>query len=81
MAQNNSKQPAFPHTWSIEGPDGSVETTIIHGLTKREYFAGLALQGLFASVEGNNFPLTVACAKKAVEAADALLLELSKPQP
>lgn len=53
------------------------------GLTKREYFAAMALQGLIASFTekaaigswGTEIPETV---KAAVEYADALLLELAK---
>lgn len=61
------------------------------GLTKREYFAGLAMQGLLANYEaqkdmqgdprydGNNFSQVVAI--NSLEFADALLSELSKSQP
>ena len=39
----NSKQPAFPL------PDSYYLSVHEHGLTKREYFAGLAMQGLLAN--------------------------------
>lgn len=47
---------------------------IFSGLTKREYFAGLAMQGLFAKhdVDINN------AARYAVLMADALLAELER---
>ena len=43
------------------------------GLTKREYFAGLAMQGLLAS---NNGQTTKYLVKKAIESADELLNQL-----
>jgi hypothetical protein len=46
-------------------------------LTKREYFAGRAMQGLLANASESLVGLTVqATADIAVEAADALLLSL-----
>lgn len=57
---------------------GSGDNHPSYGLTKREYLAAMAMQGIFASVEGNEFPNIGECAKKAVESADALLLELEK---
>lgn len=44
------------------------------GLTKREYFAALAMQGLLTSDEGGIPNL----AKMAVECADVLINELNK---
>jgi len=49
------------------------------GLTKREYFAGLAMQGLLAS--GITRPTPSMFAEKSVELSDALLYELEKPHP
>ena len=45
------------------------------GLTKREYFAGLAMQGFMAKDERNRFH-SERVAKEAVAHADALLKEL-----
>lgn len=66
-------------------PDNGTEYTTTWqgqvGLTKREYFAGLAMQGILASnIEG------LACGRidipgviqSAVKASDALLIELEK---
>lgn len=53
------------------------EQDIIHGLTKREYFAGLAMQGLCAGRTEYENPMCDV--KKAVELADLLLKELDKP--
>lgn len=58
---------AFP--WG--GPSDIVE----YGLSKREYFAGLAMQSLVLDYED---PDPQFIAKKAVECADALLEELEK---
>jgi hypothetical protein len=52
--------------------EGNSEDTIKGGLTKREYFAGLALQGILA----NNKTLNGAI--EAVEYADELIKELNK---
>lgn len=48
------------------------------GLTKREYFAGLAMQGLLSSNRLNTNNMD-AYAQTAVKYADALLNELLKP--
>lgn len=50
------------------------------GLTKREYFAGLALQGMVGSRHFSKFHANE-MAEYSVDAADALLTELEKPQP
>ncbi len=46
------------------------------GLTKREYFAAMAMQGLLASGD-----YTQDIAHSSVECADALISELNKQQP
>lgn len=62
----NGEQQAFPSV-DFGPPNGGVSP----GLTKREYFAGLALQGLLASGQGGN---ERNLAKKAFRYADELLL-------
>lgn len=47
------------------------------GLTKREYFAGLAMQGSMASITETFGGDAVNTAKRAVEYADALIQELN----
>jgi len=48
-----------------------------HGLTKREYFSGLAMQGLITTVEHSVSHINCSFyATKSVELADALLLAL-----
>lgn len=49
-------------------------------LTKREYFAGLAMQG-YASSGAQGFPLTNDVVSRAVEAADALIEKLNETEP
>lgn len=70
---NKANEPAFPSvTW-----DGR-EFLPGHfsGLTKREYFAVLAMQGLLADPANDGSPESLAL--YAVKYADALLAELEK---
>lgn len=48
-----------------------------YGLTMREYFAGLAMQGILASDNQATITQKI-CVKLAVEHADALINELGK---
>lgn len=66
----NGKQPAFQSSMSNT-------TTSHYSLTKREYFAGLALQALLSSphLETDDHELV---SEDAVRYADALLKELDK---
>jgi hypothetical protein len=77
---DNKDKPAFPI--SEEATDRMIdEIRIFTGVSKREYFAGLAMQGL-ASHPSVKFSTTAEnYAKYSVVMADALLLELSKSQP
>ena len=63
-----NNEPAFP--WEPDEPKFS-GNTYQPGLSKREWFAGLAMQGMMA--QGSDFKW-VDC----VSAADALIAELSK---
>jgi hypothetical protein len=64
----NKNQPAFAYYSEDEKRD-------MPGLTKREYFAGLAMQGLLA----NSFDYTAQdIVEKAVQYADKILVELEK---
>ena len=70
-------QPAFPFTWTT---DSSEHVEI--GLTKREYFAAQAMQGILAKkgVSGNNTMVDAdditAAAKIAIWCADELIKKL-----
>lgn len=68
---------AFPKITQIDLRSGRVDST--PGLTKREWFAGLAFQGLLAhgkpvSINGHQ----TSHDKAAVILADALIIELEK---
>lgn len=66
----NKYDPAFPtHDYFDEKLTG-----IVPGLTKREYFAAMALQGLLASGH-KSFDIA---AIEAVHASDVLIAELNK---
>ena len=76
---NNSDKPAMP----LQLQDGEASKTITKlgnadGLTKREFFAGLALQGLCSDPDMRDAETEAALA---VRLADALLKELESPQP
>lgn len=91
---NNGKQPITPTMYTKIG-DGADDYTPLKdgqktgwevkfgGLTKREYFAAKALQGLLSIYDNNGNDLVPNnsnvkyMAKLAVSAADALLAELS----
>jgi hypothetical protein len=61
--------PAFPES----GRSGSIS-----GLTKREYFAGLAMQGICANPSDGNFTDREHAMETAVAVADTLLAALEK---
>lgn len=50
------------------------------GLTNREYFAAIALQGLMGNSEPEMIKRSGSYAQLAVQAADELIAELNKPQ-
>jgi hypothetical protein len=63
---DNSEAQAFPVAWGSAPP--------ILGMTKREYFAAMAMQGMTS----NNNITVEAVAAWAVKYADALLMEMEK---
>lgn len=78
---SNANESAFPvsHVHFQDGPMGG---ELFGGLTKREYFAAMAMQGLFSAPwhpdMGCDFRCTVEeRANIAVSQADALLAELA----
>ena len=58
-------------------------TIYYNGLTKREYFAGLAMQSIIRYAFDNQLTqgLFETVAKDSIRAADALIHELNKPLP
>lgn len=62
---------AFPQTYEYNN------STVTHfGLTKREYFAGLALQAVISSNRYSEYERVCWTVNSAIKYADALLLEL-----
>lgn len=80
----NANEPAHPCVVEREAPvsghDGLTNTynAKCPGLTKREYFAAMAMQGLLAQDADLNWGAPL-IARYAVEQADELLAELEKP--
>jgi hypothetical protein len=68
---DRGNQPAFPNTETDMFQKWMFQKW--QGITLREYYAGLALQGLLAR------EYTADAAQKAVELAETLLDELEKP--
>lgn len=78
----NGDKLAFPGTTREETEllgFPAVSTKHHSGLTKREYFAGLAMQGLLAHTGGPSIYANTTTVSEAVYFADALLAELEKP--
>ena len=86
----NKNDAAFPREWSIikQSKDAPEQISVAQkGLTKREYFAAKAMQGLLSAMSGNdnsqflpNLDNTKYCADLAVSAADELLRALAKTE-
>jgi len=72
----NGKQPIVPFLSNEGTPYDSNHL----GLTKREYFAGLAMQGLMPIWSSNNPSHISECVKRSIMFADELLKQLEKPQ-
>jgi len=75
----NSEHPAFPKPH--QNMDGSIQHDVHNGLTKREYFAAMAMQGLLAAnaeyYHGNiPIPVNKSIAISSIEFADELLKQL-----
>jgi hypothetical protein len=78
---NNADKPTCP-TPHINS-DGRVQFDIYLGLTKREYFAGLAMQGLLVNYKEHchfgNDEWQPMVSELAVKCADELLKQLEQP--
>lgn len=70
--------PAFPSLSLLQDRDGCYSLSQEGGVTKRELFAAMMMQGLMASDMDGLWPTF---AHGAVQAADALLAELEKDSP
>lgn len=70
----NSEQPAFP---KVKGEhDCQFSSDDLHGLTKREYFAAKAMQGMLANPEITNHISGFPSTREVVGYADELLKQL-----
>lgn len=68
--------PAFPWQWTDHLPEvGNVVRDQGFGLSLRDWFAGMALQGILS---GDWSDSAESCVKKAYAAADMMILERSK---
>ncbi len=78
---SNATMPAFPTSFDADH-NGNVLNYASNGLTKLEYFAGLAMQGILAN--NASFPHTtqhfINIASDAKTAATTLITELEKHQ-
>lgn len=75
-ASKNSNDLAFPLAFVHDRANGPPYLDVSPGVTKREYFAGLAMQGLLADPRRGGEMVDYAF--DAVKAADALLEELEE---
>ena len=73
--KNNSEEPAFP-LFLQEGL--SHNAYVDPGLTKREYFAGLAMQGIIHNLPIGSNGLNEQIAKQSISLVDELLRQLEK---
>lgn len=79
MTIKNGDLPANPTIYADLAPNGQREIYCDQaGLTKREYFAALAMQGLLASLTADDNFSPAELARSAVLNTDALLAELER---
>ena len=77
---NNSDRPAMPI--AIDNGDGSIN--YMHGISKREHFAAMAMQGMLSCTDDGDCEMHSAgvfsghLSRNAVEFADALLKALEE---
>jgi hypothetical protein len=83
MTIKNGDMPAMPTKISINRNTGEIvpyqfgnDDYVGIGLTKREQFAAMAMQGYIAGGESDQCYLTIGAMKDCVKAADALLAAL-----
>lgn len=74
----NPNDPAYPRSYRKFDQQGqNIEVFASDGLTKREYFAVMAMQGLIM-IERDYFPTPEHVAENATKFSDALIAELNK---
>ncbi|MDV4010011.1 hypothetical protein CMT57_09240 [Elizabethkingia anophelis] len=72
----NADKPIYPIVTQHGDPKKAVSTDTLNGLTKREYFAGLAMQAIIPNWNLMKGVERGAVADIAVEMADSLLRQL-----
>lgn len=72
----NGKQPMYPRTAFDQAGDITTWNDEFKGLTKREYFAAMAIQGLLTKYSLSNPGDQEIVAKLSVELSDELLKQL-----
>ena len=84
---SNDNQYAFPQSVAVSDAEPAIASYDIAGgagMTKREYFAAMAMQGLLSAEAMQGFTgadyAPEYTAQKAVEAADALLKQLNESE-
>lgn len=77
MTRKNGDTPAMPLDGDAE-LQSAFNRSETYGLTKREYFAALAMQGLLASLTPDDSFSPAELARSAVLNTDALLAELER---
>lgn len=74
-----ANEPAIPHTYEEEvGDYGMKQQQVYNGLSKREYFAAMAMQGILSDQTYVRPNSTEEVSRCAVAMADALIAELNK---
>ena len=73
--ETKANEPAFSKA-AFYHPDGGLDSPNA-GLTKREYFASMAMQGIIANKDGLDIKIE-RIVESAVDTADALINELNK---
>lgn len=75
----NSEQSAFPEIKTTQSGDGKIPLVYSNGgLTKREYLAGIALQGILSNAEPDTIRDTKTMVGYCIVVADELLKQLEK---
>lgn len=77
MNKINDGGPAFANAWTETNEYGVSFPYVTNGLTKREWFAGMALAGYFAAPNTPHRNATD-CAEYLFKMADAMLAESQK---
>lgn len=77
---SNGNEAAFPRSEMSVLNEGFIRHNGRPGLTKREYFAGLAMQGYCAAGEGTWATHESRLAELSVKCADALIKELDSSE-